>query len=222
MRYLVALIAFLMLLSPARAADNLPTKAAALVSPASCTLANCSGWYAGLGLTGNGVQTGITAAGITDDIFSAGAQLDAHIGYQMWNGTYLFAVEAGVGNQFTNGPISGQLNSQTITGYEGIKLGGTLSGLLGTAPTPATTVAGQTSGTLPVFTALSSDLLSPYIWLGGIQRNGFSQGTTGVGMEYVLGSAWNLDARYVYAPALGNLAALQQITLGLNYHFNLK
>lgn len=220
-RALLAFAAAAALLSPAIAADVLPVKAP-LFAPVGCTISQCSGAYAGFGLTGNGAQTDVTAGGINSNIFAAGAMLDVHGGYQVWNGTWLFAVEAGIGNQFTNGPISGQLGSQTLVGYEGVKLGGTLSGLLGAAQTAGTTTPGQAAGALSVFSSLENQMISPYVWLGAIQRNGFSQGTTGVGMEYVVAQNWNLDARYVYAPALGNLQALQQITVGLNYHFSIK
>jgi opacity protein-like surface antigen len=211
-----------LLSTSAFAADVLPVKATPFISPASCTLTNCSGWYFGGGLSGNGSSGDVSVAGIPINVFAGGTILDAHAGYQVWNGSALFAVEAGIGNQFSNGPISGQFGTSTLMGYEGVKLGGSLSGLLGTASSASSTVPGQASGSLSVFSSLENQMISPYVWLGAVQRGGFNQGTVGAGVEYVVAKSWNLDARYVYAPALGNLAAMQQITLGLNYHFTLK
>lgn len=211
------------LLSPARAADVAPvTKAIPFVQPATCTLTSCSGWYVGGGLSGNGSSGDVTASGFNVNVFASGAVVDAHVGYQVWNGTALFAGEAGFGNQFSNGPISGSFGTSTLMGYEGIKLGGSLAGILGTAPSTGTTTPGQAAGSLSVFSSLASNMMSPYVWLGAVQRGGYNQGTVGAGVEYVAAQNWNLDARYVYAPALDKLAAMQQLTLGLNYHFTLK
>jgi hypothetical protein len=103
-----------------------PVKAAAAAPPA-CTPAFCSGWYFGLGLTGNGTSADMGGNGVNQSVFATGGILDIHGGYQLWNGSYLFAAEAGLGNQFQNGPIN-QFGSKSLVGYELVKFGGDLSG----------------------------------------------------------------------------------------------
>lgn len=227
--FLVAVILTLFLVGEsAKAADNLPAITlptlpvkASTFTPTSCSPTSCSGLYVGLGITGNGTNADILGSGLSQSVFAAGAMVDGHVGYQLWNGTYLFAVEAGLGNEFQSGPI--QINGNTLIGYEGIKLGGALSGILGqSTTTTGTTVSGQSAGALPVFSSLANAEIAPYAWLGMIQRNGYNQGTYGAGIEYALAQNWNLDVRYEYAPALGTLAALQQVKLGLNFHFGSK
>lgn len=219
-RSLLALAAIAAFLSPAAAAD-LPVKAPTFFAPAVCSLMNCSGWYVGGAVSGNGTNADVLGSGLSQSIFAAGAIVDGHAGYQVWNGNLLFGVEAGVGNQFSNGPVSA-FGSKTLIGYEGIKLGGSLAGLFSVAPTTTTTVPGQAPGALPVFSSIANNFMSAYVWLGMIQRGGYNQGTTGVGTEYVLAQNWNLDARYTYAPAFNSLPPMQQLTLGLNYHFSLR
>lgn len=203
-------------------AADLTVKATPFLAPAPCNLAKCSGWYVGGGLSGNGSSGQVTSGGLPVDVFASGTILDAHAGYQIWNGSALFAVEAGIGNQFSNGPISGQFGATTFMSYEGIKLGGTLAGLVGGSSTTDTTTPGQASGPLSVFSSLENQMISPYVWLGAVQRGGYNQGTIGAGVEYVAAKNWNLDVRYVYAPALNELSAMNQLTLGLNYHFSVK
>lgn len=199
------------LVSAAPAAD-MPVKA-----PPVYTMPYGSGFYVGTGLTGNGANGSIIAGGLSQGVFAGGAIVDVHGGYQVWNGSYLFAVEVGVGNQFSNGPISFP-GTQSFIAYEGIKLGGALSGIFAPGGTTST-VPGQAAGAAPVFASLANRLISPYVWLGAIQRGGYNQGTVGAGVEYVLAQNWNLDARYTYAPAIDKLGEMQMLTVGLNWHF---
>jgi opacity protein-like surface antigen len=222
--FFVAIGLFLMV-QPARAADVAPAaqtfQAKAIpFSPSGCSIKDCSGLYAGFGLSGNGTSADIIGSGLSQSVFAAGAMPDIHVGYQMWNGSALLAFEAGIGNNFQSGPI--QFNGNSLVAYEGVKLGGTLAALVGGTSQTATTVAGQTSGSLPVWQSLASNFIAGYVWLGAVQRSGYNQGTVGAGMEYVLAANWNLDVRYEYAPPLDNLGAMQLVRLGLNYHFGLK
>lgn len=189
------------------AASTAVVAKAPTTTTSTCTINNCTGWYAGVGLTGNGTNADIVGSGLSQSVFAAGAQIDLHGGYQFWNGTYFAAVEAGIGYQFTNGGAI-QLNGNQLAGYEIIKLGGSLSGLLNTGSSPITIPA-----------ALSNALISPYVAVGAIQHNGVSQFATGAGADFLIATSWDLDLRYMYAPAIGDATAQNLITIGLNRHF---
>lgn len=131
-----------------------------------CVINNCTGLYAGVGLSGNGTNADIIGSGLSQSVFAAGAQVDLHAGYQFWNGTYFAAIEAGIGYQFTNGGAI-QFNGNQLTGYEIVKLGVSLSGLLNTGASP-----------IAIPAALSSALMSPYVAVGAIQHNVVSQFAT--------------------------------------------
>lgn len=212
-----ALAAFLLLSGgEARAADvTAPAFPVKVPTYADCTPASCSGWYAGVGLTGNGTNADIIGSGINQSVFAAGGIIDLHGGYQLWNGTYLFAAEAAIGNQFSNGPIN-QFGAKTLVGYEIVKLGGSLTNLFSQGASPAPGQA-PTSFSLPG--SISQALISPYFAMGAIQRAGVNEWATGAGVEFALAQGWNLDTRYMYAPAQQGLSALNMVTIGLNYHF---
>jgi hypothetical protein len=195
-----------------------PVKAAAAAPPA-CAPASCSGWYFGLGLTGNGTSADISGNGVNQSVFAAGGILDIHGGYQLWSGSYLFAAEAGLGNQFQNGPLN-QFGSKSLVGYELVKFGGDLSGLVNQQN--SATPPGQASGSLNVPQSLASQFIALYIALGAVQRKGLSEWVTGAGSEFVLARNWNLDIRYLYAPAQSGLDAMNLVTIGANYHFSAK
>jgi hypothetical protein len=217
--------ATLLLAGSAKAADNLPAGTAAIsaaikapaLTAANCTIANCSGFYAGAGLTGNGTNADILGNGINQSVFAAGGILDAHAGYQMWNGTYLFGFEVGLGNEFSNGPIS-NFGSKTLVGYEEVKLGGALSNLINT--TTGTTASGQAPGPLTVPSSFANVFMAPYVSFGAMQRGGYNEWVTGAGMEFVLAKNWNMDVGYRYAPATGSIGSLNMVTIGLNYYFS--
>lgn len=189
----------------------LPVKAPLLPASSPCVINNCTGWYAGVGLTGNGTNADIVGSGLNQSIFAAGGQLDIHGGYQFWNGKYFAAAEVGLGYQFQNGAIA--VSSSNLTGYELIKFGGSLSGLFNTN----SSAVGQSPITIPQ--ALAEALISPYFAIGAIQRNGVSQWATGAGADFLLATNWDLDLRYLYAPAVNNVKDENLITLGLNRHF---
>lgn len=215
LKTLAALAGAILSITTAHAADLAVKAPSGLFASTPCTPTSCSGWYVGFGLTGNGTNADIVGSGINGSIFAAGGALDLHGGYQFWNGQYFAALEGGIGYQFTNGgaPLSGS----NVTGYEIVKLGIGLQSLFNT--TTATTVPGQTDAPISIPAALSNALISPYIALGGIQTRGVSVWANGAGAEFVLASHYNLDLRYMYAAPQQNLGAVQQVTLGLNYHF---
>jgi hypothetical protein len=182
-----------------------------------CTLQNCSGWYAGIGLSGDATNANVIGNGINGSVFAAGMGLDIHGGYQLWNGTYFAAVEAGVGNQFQPTQSIGSLGS-SIEGYEKVKLGMALSGLLGFSGL-APTAPSQSPTTLNIPATLLGALISPYVQVGAQQRHGISQLISGVGNEFLIASHWNLDVGYTYAPAVNTLPSENKVKLDLNYHF---
>ena len=198
------------------AADNLAVKAPAVAAPV-CTLQGCSGWYAGMGLTGIGTNANIIGNGIGGSIFAAGGEIDVHGGYQFWNGTYFAAAEVGIGNVFQPNQSLSTLGKTSITGYEIVKLGYGLQGLFNVSTAPAAGSQAPTAINIPA--SLAQSLISPYILMGAQQRAGISQWINGAGAEFLLASQWNADLRYTYASPTGGLPSDNKVTLGLNYHF---
>src|SRR5947209_18566166 len=79
---------------PAIAADlPVATKAPAYVP--TCTVANCTGFYIGGHIEGEGSNADIIGSGINGSIFAGGAGLGIHAGYQLWNGQFFAAGEVG-------------------------------------------------------------------------------------------------------------------------------
>lgn len=205
-----------LLASPAFAAD-LPIKAKAFsITTPGCTITSCSGWYAGIGLSGDGTNANIIGNGFNGSVFAAGMGLDVHAGYQLWNGTYFAAAEAGIGNQFQPTQSLSSLGS-SLEGYEKVKLGIGLSGLLGGALAPATPSQAPTGINIPA--TIANTLMSPYVQIGAQQRKGISQMISGAGAEFLLASHWNLDIGYTYASAVGSLSSENKVKMSVDYHF---
>lgn len=221
-RIKVLVAAAVLALSPiaALAADvgaaAFPLKAPAIVT-SPCTISNCSGMYAGFGLSGDGTSVDILGSGLNQSVFSAGGIIDVHAGYQLWNGTYFAAIEGGIGNEFAKAQPLNSFGAQTLVGYEIVKLGIGLSGLLGGPLAPS--APSQSPGAINLPATIAGALMSPYIAMGAEQRHGVSQWVTGAGAEFLLASHWNLDIRYLYAAPVTNLPSANIVTLGLNYHF---
>jgi opacity protein-like surface antigen len=66
-----------------------------------CVPQSCSGWYAGFGILGDGNNQDVIANGINGTVFSTGGALKVQGGYQLWNGQWFAAIEAGLGYEFT-------------------------------------------------------------------------------------------------------------------------
>ena len=216
LRLAVGLAAFL-LAAPALAAD-LPVKTPAAVIPSSvCTLTSCSGWYVGMGLSGNGSNADIIGNGINGSVFAAGGTIDVHGGYQLWNGSYFAAAEIGIGNEFLPSQPISTLGGQSLVGYEKVKLGMGLQGLFN--PNTAPAVAGQAPTGINIPASIANVLMSPYVQFGAQQRKGVSQWISGAGAEFLIASHWNLDLGYTYATPVNALPSENKVTIGLNYHF---
>jgi hypothetical protein len=216
---LAAFVLSLFLPATTRAADVLsPVKTPAPVT-SLCTLSSCSGWYVGAGLTGDGSNADIIGNGINQSVFSSGGILDVHGGYQLWNGTYFAAAEGSLGNEFTRNQRLSSIGAQTLVGYEIVKLGVGLAGLLNPSSATAPTTPGQSPVAINVPASIANMLMSPYVTFGAMQRRGISQWVSGAGAEFVVASGWSLDIRYLYAPSQDALPSTNLVTLGLNRHF---
>ncbi len=181
----------------------------------ACTPTNCTGFYAGAFMAGNGTNADIVGNGLNGSVFAGGGIPGLTVGYQFANGTYFLGAEASIGYQVnvattTNGV---QSNEQGVFAQEGIKVGGNISGLLGQ----------QASITIP--NALVNQLISPYAGVWAVER-GFANGwATGAGATFDISPRMFIDLRYEYinygsatAGAL-NFNAENLVLVGLNYKF---
>jgi opacity protein-like surface antigen len=203
----------------ARAAD-LAVKAInnALTSPTPCVVQNCSGWYGGFGVLGDGSNADIVGNGLNGSVFAAGGAIKAQGGYQFWNGSWFAALDLGVGYEFTtnvsaNAPVVNAGGSKFI-GLETVKLGYNFF--------PSTQMAPVTPSTSPVQALAPANILSnttPYFRFGGMQRKGVNMWVNGAGVQTVIAANWTSDVSYLYAPAQQGLPATSVVLLELNRHF---
>lgn len=161
------------------------------VATASTPL-SCSGFYVGAGLAGQGSNADIIGSGITGSVFAGGITPTIDAGYQYVQGNWIFGAELDVGYSVAtaaviNG-IGGGFNGFRIT--EDFKVGGNLSGLLGT----------QSPITIPA--SLANSVLGPYVHLGttqwqlpGAWANGVS---SGAGVLFDISPQIFGDIRYTY------------------------
>jgi opacity protein-like surface antigen len=175
----------------------------------TCTTAFCTGPYVGGGLDGNGANADIIGSGLDQSVFGAGAYPTLDGGYQIWNGKWLLAGEAGIGYSI---PASGGVTSSGWLAYEEMQIGGTLSALFGT------------SSPITVPSAISADLIAPYIALGTGQEMSATAFETGAGAKFAIGNNMLLDLGYRYLPFNTNnggvaLKADNLIRLRFNYVF---
>ena len=188
----------------------------ALKTPASgftCTPQNCSGWYGGATLVGQGTNADIIGQGINNSVFSAGGMVGIDGGFRLWNGSYFFAAEADVLYQSGN---SSALTNFTPSGFAGMAL---VKAGIGLAPLFGGGVAAPSQGPVAVPAQFLPSLMSPYIATGPIWRRGGSVWGSGAGFESVLGPRWTLDLSYLYAPPANNMNATNLVKLGVNYNW---
>jgi len=217
-RNLISTIALLMALcGAARAADSLPPFTKALASPTLCAPQNCSGWYAGFGILGDGSNADVIGNGINGSVFSTGGAIKIQGGYQLWNGAWFAAFDGSVGYQFTTNSTAGVVANATgnrFIGTELIKLGYNFF----TSPQTAPVVPSQS----PIPLIVPANLLAsstPYMTFGGMQRRGISEWVNGVGVQTVIAAGWSTDAKYLYAPAQQGVPATSVVMFELNKHF---
>lgn len=207
----------LLIASPAFAADmTIPLKAPALFASSPCVPQNCSGWYAGFGVLGDGNNIDIAGNGINGSVFSSGGALKVQGGYQFWSGSLFAAIEGGAGYEFaTNSQGLNVSGGSKFIGTELVKLG---YNFFSSAPATAMTSPSQAAFTFP---AVSSVLASstPYFNFGGMQRRGVSEWVNGAGVQTVIAAGWSSDLQYLYAPAQQGLPAASVVSIGINKHF---
>lgn len=215
-RYLFALAAFVA--SPALAADIVPLPAKApFASARSCTPQDCSGWYAGFGILGDGSNADVIGNGINGSVFSTGGALKLQGGYQLWNGAWFAAIDGSVGYEFTTNSSAGAVanaGGSRFIGTELVKLGYNFF--------PSAAQAMATPSQSPVPLVVPANLLAsstPYLTFGGMQRRGISEWVNGVGVQTVIAAGWSTDVKYLYAPAQQDVPATSVVMFELNKHF---
>lgn len=202
-------------------AADLPPFAAinkAIASPSTCTPQNCSGWYGGFGVLGDGTNVDIIGNGINGSVFAAGGAIKVQGGYQFWNGSWFAAIDGSVGYEFTTAnsasiPVVDNKGSKFI-GTELIKLGYNFINFSQTSVT--------TPSQSPIPLVVPANLLAsstPYFTFGGMQRRGISEWVNGVGVQTVITAGWSSDVKYLYAPSQQGIPATNVVMIELNKHF---
>lgn len=217
MKGLLALAISVALGSAAFAAD-LPVKAPLFgVSNTPCTPQNCSGWYVGFGVLGDGSNADIVGNGINGSVFSTGGAIKLQGGYQLWNGAWFAAIDGSVGYEFTTNSSAGAVagaNSSRFIGTELVKLGYNFF--------PSSAAAPALPSQSPIPLVVPANLLAsstPYLTFGGMQRRGISEWVNGVGVQFIPAAGWSVDTKYLYAPSQQNVPATSVVMIELNKHF---
>jgi hypothetical protein len=205
----------------AHAADNLPALpnfAIKAPAPAPCTPQNCSGWYAGFGVLGDGSNADIIGNGINGSVFSTGGAIKIQGGYQLWSGAWFAAIDGGIGYEFTTNTSA----SLPVTNKGGSKFIGTELVKLGYNFFPQSATAATTPSQSPIPLVVPANLLAsstPYATFGGMQRRGISEWVNGVGVQTVIAAGWSSDVKYLYAPSQQGIPATSVVMIELNKHF---
>lgn len=213
-------------LLPAAAAD-LPAKPRLLASPAQCTSTACSGFYLGLDVTGMGSNLDVLGSGVRGSLFAGGMNLGGHVGYQVWNGALFGAAEVGCAYDVAQnvGAVGGNPTSRLLC-TELVKLGGSLTGLLGggLAGAPAAPSQGPVAVNVPA--SLANALVSPYVTIGAAQRHQKTGFAAGAGALFLVSANWNVSLEYLHInynnAQVGPTTTLDTenlVRIGLNYHF---
>jgi opacity protein-like surface antigen len=213
------IIATLALLSTSAMAADLAVKATPL--PAArmpCAAGDCSGWYAGFGILGDGTNVDIVGNGINGSVFAAGGALKVQGGYQLWNGAWFAAIDGSLGYEFSrasssNLPIVNNFGSKFI-GTELIKLGYNFF--------PSSQSALTTPSQSPIQLVSPANLMAastPYLTFGGMQRRGKNEWVSGAGIQTIIAAGWSSDVKYLYAPSQEGNPATNIVMIELNKHF---
>ena len=217
-------------ISPARAADNLP---AATVKPAAtsflssisggaCTPTTCTGFYFGGGLGGVGTNLDIIGQGLQGSAAAGGMLPTAKFGYLYAQNNWLFGAEASFAYQTSSSvavaAASGNQSGALFT--QGVKFGGNMAALLGTAPVVPVTIP----------PALANAVISLYLQ-GGAAEHSVSGGSfvsgeySGAGVLFDTGPHSFIDVDYKniqYGAAKSGAATFNSenvVTASWNYKF---
>lgn len=103
---------------------------AIVVPTVTCSNTGCSGFYAGVEISGSGTGVNVLNLG---SLNAAGTFMGANAGYQFYNGTYWLGAKASVDYQV--GSTSSQLSPglSNVFAFEGVEVGGNLASLFNIA-----------------------------------------------------------------------------------------
>lgn len=213
-------IAFASLLSSTAYAADVPLPLKSPFAAVVCTPQNCSGFYAGFGVLGDGSNIDIVGNGVNGSVFSAGGVIKLQGGYQFWSGSFFAAIDGSVGYEFTT-PTSAAISATSaphgskFVGMELVKLG---YNFLSSPPQLANIVPSQSP--IPILAPASILANStPYFTFGGMQRRGVSEWVNGAGVQTIIAAGWSTDIKYLYAPTQQNIPATSIVMIELNKHF---
>ena len=215
-----ALVLALSLISTGAFAGDIASpsyKAPAYVST-PCTLTSCSGWYAGMGLSGSGTNANIIGNGIQGSVFSAGGDIDIHGGYQLWTGPVLAGLQLNGGYEFSSQGASAP--GSHFLGTALMQLGYNFFNT--STPTATAPSAATTPGQSPFQNIVPANLLAastPYINAGGCIRHGITQGCAGTGIQTVIAAGWSTAFDYVNMPSQKGQPDSQVFLLKVLKHF---
>jgi hypothetical protein len=202
--------AFCLFAPHARAQEAI--KAPALTGQA-CAQTDCSGFFLGLSLYGEGGNADIVQNGLNGSVFAGGGMVGANGGYQLWNGDYFIAAEFDALVESDPSAGTGDFAPGGFVGLVHVKLGGNAGELLGTA-TPA-----GSQGPISIPQQLLSSLMSPYLDFCTAIREDTTQWCGGAGAQFSIGGRWTADLIYDYGAPTNKLNALQIVGLQADYHF---
>jgi opacity protein-like surface antigen len=217
MRKLFLAAATALFTTSAFAADlPIPMKyGATLGSPCTVSPLSCTGFYGGAWLGGVATSIDVLGSGISNSLFASGAVPGINGGWQYATGTYYFALEVGVGDQFsTTAQVNGSGGNQNgVLGYQEIQAGLSLAGLIG----PQT----------PVPTNFPFPVIAPYVSIGVAERSWGDGTVAGAGVKYDLTPHIMLDVKYRYinysgaAQSNGNARFTNEniVSIGAEYKF---
>jgi opacity protein-like surface antigen len=201
---------------PKAAATAMATKAVT-ATPAvpSCTIASCTGFYAGLDITGDASNFNLIGNGINGSLNAAGTEIGGHAGFRSWNGTVYLGAEIGCAYDIGMNVVGSSIDKFRC--MELGKAGGSLTALFGQ----------QQSFTFPQ--ALQNSFVSFYGILGASERYGATGLAGGIGAEFIVAPKVSLTLDYINVNYSGGgpttMSGLAQVPnenlfrLGINYDF---
>lgn len=165
-----------------------PIKAPA--ATVQCTLTTCTGFYLGADIIQDGQNFNVISTGL-QGLAQNDLGFGGHAGYELWNGKWFFAAEAGGDYSVSRaGALPGSGNRGLWDVYGLGKVGYSLSQVFGAAQ------SGQASPTLPA--SLASALMTPYVILGVWDRPWGAGFASGAGVQALLANNWTLSVDYIH------------------------
>src|SRR5262249_22576553 len=152
-----------------------------------CLPTSCNGFYAGANLIGTMTNVDVIGQGIGGSFAGGGQSIGAQLGYQFTDGKFFIGAEAFGAWTINGSPTAVGGVAPTWLFGQVLKIGGSLSAILGPAPQGPSIPA-----------TIASQLISPYILFGAVERNWGTGWSTGAGAEFALAQNWFADVRYMY------------------------